>query len=217
MIDKLIRYTMGIILGLMYTSHYLIMWINEGGVGINNLPFQFLSLIVMVCFILVFTKSKKIHALALYVGILGGMLNMVTNQVGYSFLYFRYYQFMISNALIIIIPMYFLIAYEYFPSLKQLLKVLAIIQGVIILIFLFNLSFDTNYMYLKIGESIAHKGTIISYLGKWPWYIIWLELIGIASIMIIHFSLQFLINQKNRVSNVNITTQSAYMTKKKQK
>lgn len=218
-IDSIIRYTMGFILLSLFITHYVLVWINNG-FNVSTLPLSFYTLSCIVCLILTFTKNKKLYSLALYSGVIGGMVNMLFDQVGYSYQYFRYYQFMISNGLMIIIPLYFLIVHDFVPNFKQLWKSLVIMQVVILFILLFNHQFDTKYMLLTFGENRAYENSFISYLGDWPWYLIWVELIVIALIFLIYGIINICVYQYEKTKNERIhqaviSQQSFYMTKKK--
>ncbi len=217
-LDKIFRLVMGFLLSGILILHYLLLWVYDG-FSIDSLPFSFYALTSIICAVLAFTKNKKIYSLALYLGVIGGMINILANQVGYSYQYFRYYQFMIGNGLLIIIPLYFLIIHDYLPSLKRIWKELVVIQGSILFILLFNFIFETNFMYLTIGKDSAYPKTIISYLGSWPFYLIWVELIGCALIILISGITNFCVkkfgHRRNRFKHSIVSRQSIYITKKK--
>ncbi len=214
-LDKIVRLLFGIILVLLFLSHYFLTWTSIG-LDVNHLPLQFYSFTTIICLLLIITKKRIFFSIALTLGILGGMINIMSNQVGYSYQFFRYYQFMISNGLFIIIPIYFLIIHDYYPTFKEMIKSISIIQMGIILIFLINLLLKTQYMYLTIGENVAREGSIMSLLGEWPWYIIWFELIGLISIILIYGIILLFKREKER-KDVEISQYSIYMTQKKKK
>ncbi|ERJ13056.1 ABC transporter permease protein putative [Haloplasma contractile SSD-17B] len=105
---------------------------------------------------------------------------MITPDVGYSYEYFRYYQFMTGHGLIIVILLYFMIVHRYIPTFKTTLRTLGILQVMAVVMLFFNTHYDTHYVYVKIAEDVAHEDTILAYLGSYPWYLINLELLGIG-------------------------------------
>lgn len=213
-IDCIFRYILGFGLGILLIVHHILVW-NYDRFSLGTLPLDFIAISSIICLLLVFSKNKQIYSLALPIGVIGGMVNMITNQVGYSYHYFRYYQFMVSNGFIMLIPIYFLIVYEYYPTIKEMIKSLIYIQAGIIFIFVFNAIFDTHFMYLTFGENNAPQHTFMSYLGDWPWYIIIIELSGIALTIVIYF-LSFLLKKPNNsLHDINVNRYSAYITKKK--
>ena len=204
-LDMILRYIMGITLAVLFIVHNVLLWLNE--VSVNNLPFNFYALSIITCLVLNFTKSRKIYPFVLFSGVIWGMINMLFNQAGYSYQYFRYYQFMISNGLLIIIPLYFLIVHNYIPNIKDLVSSIVGMQVIIIVIFLINYLFDTNFMYLTIGANQALPNTIISYLGKWPWYFIWLELTVITIIFIMYLVINLIYIQMEKNKNKSLNKQ----------
>lgn len=218
-LDIILRYLIGSILILLFVSHFLLIWINDG-INKNNLPLSFYSLSVIFTVILMFTKSKRLFPLVLYTGVIGGMVNLLTNQVGYSYEYFRYYQFMISQGLLIIGPLYFIIIHEFRPSLISTLFVLLKMEVIIIVIFVLNSLLNTDYLFLTWGENQTYDNMILADLGAWPKYFIYLELIGIFLMaflfILIHFSFNYYEKVKSkRIEKSGISKLSMYMTKKK--
>ncbi|HEY8365039.1 MAG TPA: YwaF family protein [Haloplasmataceae bacterium] len=220
-IDTFIRITMGVMLLSLFVSYYILVWSYEG-INKHNLPLSLYSICCILCILLTFTKKRFLFSITLYMGIIIGMINMLTNTVGYSYMYYRYYQLMISNGLIILIPLYFLIVHEYLPKLKETFISLILYQVMILLILLVNYNLKTYYSNLIIGENmeISPVNNVLYYLGDWPWYLIWSELIGITLIFIIYtviylVNIQYTKAVNERVSMTKISTQSIYMKKKK--
>ncbi|GAB6169598.1 hypothetical protein JCM1393_20580 [Clostridium carnis] len=205
-IDKIIRYTIGILSIGVFTTYYISVWIIEG-IKADNLPFHLCYLTSIFCMVLVFTKNKKLFNFSIFAGVIGGISSLISIDMELSFRYFKYYQFMVAHTTIVIIPLYFAIIYEYLPSIKDTLKMFLKLQILGILMGIFNNVYKTNYFFVSFGSNEASKGTILSSLGEGNMYFINLELLVIVCIIIWFVLINIIFNRRiiTKYGNFNKT------------
>lgn len=214
-IDIVIRFTLGILLSFFFIIGYILLWINDGGINMHNLPLGLCSISMILTIILTFTKNKDIYSFVIFAGVLGGLLRMIVPDINYSFKDFRYYQYMISNGLLVITPLYFLIIHGYIPTLKNSITSVIVIQLYLILIALFNFYNFTNYMYIIVDPDASHNFSLIKSLGGYPWYLISVEFIMIFLIFTWYFVIHNVLYKANNNQDQIVNINSAYITKKK--
>jgi hypothetical integral membrane protein (TIGR02206 family) len=166
----------GIIFLVLYLSHYVLRFAIYGFDTII-LPFQLCSISMLGAIILLFTRNRSIYAFVLYAGVLGGLVSLFTPVIGYDSSYYRYYQFYASHLLLILTPFYFLFVHGYIPSKKEALKAYFTLQGLIVFMGIFNLIFDTDFMFVFLDPNKLEKFPIIRYFGGIPLYILPAEML----------------------------------------
>ncbi len=194
-LDRYILYALGSLEAFFYIMGYTLKWSTDG-INVSTLPFHLCSISMLLTTILAFTRNKKILYFVLFTGVLGGLGSLLTPDVGYSYQYFKYYQFMGGHALIIIVPLYMLIVHRYIPNIKDTIRVMIIVQILAIFMTIFNTIFKTNYMYITIGADVYHEGTLLTVLGKYPWYLVNLELLAIALFLLWHGIIYIIYREK---------------------
>jgi hypothetical integral membrane protein (TIGR02206 family) len=130
------------------------------------------------------TKSYTIYEFAYLLGIPGAMQALLTPDAGiYGFPHFRFFQVFISHGAIVISALYMTFVAGYRPRVTSLWRVGLIANLYMIAVGIVNTLIGSNYLY------IAHKpatASILDALPPWPWYILWIEGIGIASILLMY-------------------------------
>ncbi|ERJ11592.1 YwaF family protein [Haloplasma contractile] len=210
-LKTVISFSLGGTLGLLFTVHYVLLII-QNDVMIEQLPLSLMAINSILAIILSFTGSKKIFSFLIYSAVIGSIVTLIFNTPGYSYQYFKYYNSMIIYGITALIPLYYLIVYEYVPTFKDTIKAIITLQIIGVVIFIFNYIFDTEYMSLVSGNQ---ENSIATIFGGWPFYLISYELIAISSIFILLGVIKYLvlISENNRQS---IPIQSHYMNKKKE-
>ncbi len=189
------EYLIGVLFLILYLSHYILRY-SIYGFDTIILPFQLCSISMLGAIILLFTKNKNIYTFVLYTGVLGGLVSLFTPVIGYDSSYYRYYQFYASHILLIITPLYFLLVYDYIPSKKDTLRAYIILQGLIVFMALFNLFFDTDFMFVFLDPKKIEKFPVISKFGGIPYYIIPAEALVAVLFLGMHYLIHRVIKKK---------------------
>lgn len=187
LLDKRFRYYCGIISLIFLSIYYILEW-STNGITVFNLPLHICFVSNILCIILCFNKNKKIFNFVVFTGILGGLSSLLAPDLGLSFKYFRYYQFMICHISIIIIPVYFMFIYKYSVTIKDTFKIIIITEILGLSLGIFNEIYNTNYMFVRFTSNEAAKGSILSYIGEGSSYFINLQALFLA-IMLLWYSI----------------------------
>ena len=114
----------------------------------------------------------------------GALQALLTPDLGlYGFPHFRFFQTYISHGLIISAAIYMTVVEGFRPTWKSLLRVALWINVYMAVVFGINLLIGSNYLF------VAHKpptASLLDLLPAWPWYILWMEAIGLVMCLILY-------------------------------
>ena len=178
-LDNRLRFTLASLLILQEIS--LNIWRYYGGIWsvANSLPLHLCGVSIVLSAIMLINKNYLLFEINYFWGLGGAIQALFTPDIGiYGFPHFRFFQFFVSHGLIILAVLYMILIMGYRPKHKSVWKIFFITNIYMIFIAGFNLLTDGNYLF------ICHKpgnGSIMDFMGPWPWYILTLEFVGIIS------------------------------------
>lgn len=148
------------------------------------LPLHVCSLLVWTGALMLVTRNYSIYEFSFFMGIDGALQALLTPDLGiYGYPHFRFFQTYISHGLIITSATYMTVVYGFRPTWKSLLRVFIWMNIYMAFVFVVNLLIGSNYLF------IAHKpptASLLDLLPEWPWYIAWVEVIGILICLILY-------------------------------
>jgi hypothetical integral membrane protein (TIGR02206 family) len=181
---RIIRWTMASVL-----------WANEIGWHVWNyftgqwtiqtmLPLHLCSVLVWVGALALVTKNYLIYEFMYFMGIAGAIQALLTPDVGiYGFPHYRFFQTYISHGLIITSAVYMTVVEGYRPTWKSFGRVVLWMNIYMAVVFVVNTAIGSNYLF------IAHKpptASLLDLLPPWPWYIIYIEVIGLVMCLLLY-------------------------------
>lgn len=189
-IDTTARYTIAFI--LLFQESLLNMWriTNHDWSVATSLPLHLCGVAVILSAIMMVNKNYLLYEITFFWGLGGALQALFTPDIGpYGFPHFRYFHFFVSHGSIILASLYMTFVYQYQPRHKSVWKVLLLTNLYAILIGIFNWIAGANYLFL------CHKpetGSLLDFMGSWPWYILALEVTAVVSFYIYYlpFALQ---------------------------
>lgn len=173
----------------------LILWINEFAWHYWNystgrwtiqtmLPLHLCSLLVWTGAWMLVTKSYRIYEFMYFMGISGAIQALATPDLGiYGFPHFRFFQTFLSHGLIVTSAIYMTVVEGFRPTWKSMLRVFVwtnIYAGVVYYI---NTLIGSNYLMINHRPETP---SLLDLLPDWPVYIIYMELLGIACILLLY-------------------------------
>jgi len=173
----------------------LILWGNEIAWHIwkitNNqwtaqtmLPLQICSLMVWFSGIMLVTRSQRIYEFAYFLGIGAGLQALTTPDLGiYGFPHFRYFQTLLSHGLIVTAPIYMTVVEGFRPTWKSMLKAAIWMNSYTLAIYFVNDALGSNYLMVNDKPDVP---SLLDLLPDWPWYILWMEVIGAVTFLILY-------------------------------
>lgn len=158
----------------------------------NSLPLELCSLTLICSILLLLTQKEYLVPFVFFAGIGGAVQALLTPDLDWTFPHFRYVHFFYVHAGIVLIACYVTWVKNIRPTFKGVLQTMAVLNVLLPIISLINWLVDGNYMFLRAKPS---GGSLLDYLGPYPWYILSLELTAFCL-----FILLWLIG-KNRTSS----------------
>ena len=199
-LDKIARYSLAILLIVQELS--LSVWrLSHGAWRLGtSLPLHLCGVAVVLSAIMLINKNYFLYEIVYFWGLGGAIQALLQPNIGaYAFPHYRFYQFFVSHGSIVTATLFITFTKGYRPVFKSIWKVFLITNAYMVFIAFFNWLSDGNYLF------ICHKpetASIIDYLGPWPWYVLSLELVGIASFFIYYspFAIKdFVVKIRSRV------------------
>jgi hypothetical integral membrane protein (TIGR02206 family) len=148
------------------------------------LPLHLCSVLVWASAWMLVTKSYKIYEFAYLIGIAGAVQALATPDLGiYGFPHFRFFQTFLSHGLIVTSAIYMTVVEGFRPTWKSLPRVFVwtnIYAGVIYYI---NTVIGSNYLNINYKPATP---SLLDLLPPWPIYIVYMELLGIACMLLLY-------------------------------
>jgi len=142
------------------------------------LPLWVCSITAWTMPLLLIWRSYRYYEWAYFMGILGALMALLTpDLMNYGFPHFRFIEFFTLHGTIIIAVVYMTAVEGFRPTWRSLGRVWVIIN----LYWLFcagvNSLIGSNYLYT---HSKLPTPSLLDLLGPHPWYLLWMEVIGIV-------------------------------------
>jgi hypothetical integral membrane protein (TIGR02206 family) len=151
----------------------------------THLPLHLCTLFTYLSMYMLATRSYSIYELAYFAGIGGAMQAIFTPDTGgLGFPHFRAFQIFASHGGIILAAMYMTIVEGYRPTLKSFKQIILWANIYMLFIFFVNMALGSNYMFISYKPTDFYS--VLDYLTPWPWYILELEVMGIAVFILLY-------------------------------
>ena len=148
------------------------------------LPLHLCSLLVWTGIFMLLTKNYRVYEFMYFMGIAGAIQALATPGIGiYNFPHFVFFQYFLSHGLIITSAIYMTVVEKLRPTWKSLLRVALWMNVYVVIIFFVNVFLGSNY--LLINEK-PPTPSLLDLLPEWPVYILYMELIGIGSMLLLY-------------------------------
>lgn len=157
-----------------------------------TLPLHLCGLTLILCIIMLITKSYALFEFNYFAGIGGAIQALLTPAAilsGYP--HFTFYYFFIAHGGIILSCLFMVFIYGYRPYWRSIGKTLLYLNVLMIPIAIVNFMTNGNYLF------IMHKPTapsLIDLLGPWPWYILSME--AAAALVFIILYVPFILQKR---------------------
>jgi hypothetical integral membrane protein (TIGR02206 family) len=148
------------------------------------LPLHLCSLLVWLGAWMLITKSYRIYEFMYLIGIAGAIQVLITPDLGiYGFPHFRFFQTFLSHGLIITSAIYMTVVEGYRPRWKSLVRVFLWTNVYALIIFFVNSYIGSNYLMINHKPELP---SLLSLLPPWPIYILYMEVIGVVSALLLY-------------------------------
>jgi hypothetical integral membrane protein (TIGR02206 family) len=181
---RTIRWTLAIRLWTAETCWHI--WnIATGKWNIQNLlPLNLCSILIWLSGFMLIFRNRRIYEFAYFLGIGGAMQYLITPDLGiYGFPHFRFFQTFTSHGLLVTSAIYMTVVEGFRPNRESMLRVAFWGNVYMVIIYFVNLAIGSDYLFINGKPATA---SIMDLLPAWPYYIIYLELIGVVTILLLY-------------------------------
>jgi len=148
------------------------------------LPLNTCSILIWLSGIMLLRSDYRIYEFAYFLGIGGALQYLVTPDLGpYGFPHFRFFQSFASHGLLLTAPIYMTVVEGLRPTIQSLKRVIVFTNLCLVPVYLINLAIGSDYLMLNAKPATP---SLLDLMPAWPYYIILMELIGIATCLILY-------------------------------
>jgi hypothetical integral membrane protein (TIGR02206 family) len=149
------------------------------------LPLHLCSILVWLGALMLMTKNYRIYEFMYFMGIAGAIQALATPDLGiYGFPHFRFFQTFTSHGLIVTSAIYMTVVEGFRPTLRSILRVVIWTNVYALIVFFINSAIGSNYLMINHKPELP---SLLDLLPEWPVYILYMELIGFVSILLLYF------------------------------
>lgn len=173
----------------------LVLWLNEVGWHIWNafagtwtlqtmLPLQVCSILVWLGGWMLVSKDYRIYEFMYFMGIGGALQALLTPDLGiYGYPHYRFFQTFISHGLIVTAAVYMTSVEGFRPTWQSIKRVILGSNLYMLVVAGINWLVGSNYLWLLRKPDTA---SLLDVLPAWPWYLIYIELIGLVTFLLLY-------------------------------
>ena len=149
----------------------------------EDLPLHLCRILSFVAPIVVLYGNTKSIKVFIYLSIPAMINAMVTADIDFGFPHYGFIVYWLYHGTLLILAFYLVFTYRIYLSLKDAIHSFLILNLYFIILHFVNISLQSNYMYSRHKPEVA---SLMDVLGEWPVYLVWLEVLAFAMLIIIH-------------------------------
>jgi hypothetical integral membrane protein (TIGR02206 family) len=135
------------------------------------------------------TKNYRIYEFMYFMGIAGAIQALATPDLGiYGFPHFRFFQTFLSHGLIVTSAIYMTVVEGQRPTWKSMIRVAIWMNVYALVVFFINNAIGSNYLMINRKPDLP---SLLDLLPPWPVYILYMELIGVISMLLLYLPFVF--------------------------
>lgn len=142
------------------------------------LPLHVCGILFYVSAYALWSGHQLAYEIAYFWTFAGTSHSLVTPDVPVGFPTLHYFSFFASHGLLLLAALYATLVMRMRPGRGSVWRALVAIHLFAATVFGANLLLGTNYMFLMAKPAAS---TLMDYLGPWPWYLLTLEVLAVAS------------------------------------
>ena len=150
----------------------------------NHLPAHVCGIAVLATAATLLFHNQRSFEIAYFWGLVGSANAVITpGGIDAVFPEYRFFQYFISHSGIVVGTLFATWGMRMRPTIRGLLRAFIWLNVLAVVAALLNVILDSNYMYL-----CAPPSNTVSpfFFLPWPWYIPWLELVGLCLFLLVY-------------------------------
>jgi len=148
----------------------------------NFLPLHLCNISYFICILVLLNKKQWMYEWTLLLAMPSALNALITPELIWGSSNWHIFEYYFMHGSLILVPLYLMFVMNYKLRIFSWWKTFLRAQIVFIIVFFLNLMLDTNYMFL-IYKPLVNNPLII---GDWPFYILFVQLIGLFHIAVIY-------------------------------
>jgi hypothetical integral membrane protein (TIGR02206 family) len=141
----------------------------------NLLPFQLCDIAALTAGFGILTLRPLLCELTYCWGLAGTLQGLITPNLGWHFPHPMYWSFFIAHGVVVVVALYLPLAMGWRPRSGVVPRVLMWNQVYFFAAMTVNAALGTNFGFLAEKPEVASP---LDYLGDWPIYLIWIQLLA---------------------------------------
>ena len=146
------------------------------------LPLHLCNISYFICILVLLNKKQWMYEWTLLLAMPSALNALITPELIWGSTNWYIFEYYFMHGSLILVPLYLMFVMNYKLRIFSWWKTFLRAQIVFVIVFLLNLILDTNYMFL-FSKPLVNNPLII---GDWPFYILFVQLIGLLHIVIIY-------------------------------
>lgn len=196
--DRIIRYSYGGLLAIMYTSQALLLYFGEGCTR-WSLPLHLCSFLLVMCFVSMFILNNKLISFVISIALPTAIVTLTIPNLYNSYKHFQYYAFMIIHYSFIIVTMYFILVHKCRITLKKFIFNIIVLEFVAIIAGILNDIFGTYYFFFSFKYvNVGSTGMPVFFGNSVALYLISFEILGLSALFIWFLIYKLIVKLINR-------------------
>ncbi len=141
----------------------------------NLLPFHLCDFAALTAGFGILTRKPLLCELTYCWGLVGTIQGLITPNLGWDFPHPMFWSFFIQHGVVVIVALYLPLAMKWKPLPGVVPRILFWNQVYFLFAIIVNWSLGTNFGFLAAKPEVASP---LDYLGDWPIYLIWLQILA---------------------------------------
>ena len=146
------------------------------------LPLHLCSISYFICILVLLNKKQWMYEWTLLLAMPSALNALITPELIWGSSNWSIFEYYFMHGSLILVPLYLMFVMNYKLRIFSWWKTFLRAQIVFVIVFSLNLMLDTNYMFL-LSKPLVNNPLI---MGDWPFYILFVQLIGLLHIVIIY-------------------------------
>jgi hypothetical integral membrane protein (TIGR02206 family) len=178
------RWGLFVLIYLCEGSWQLWMWATGSWTIQGMLPLWLCSVTSWTIPLLLVFRNRRYYQWVYFMGIIGASMALLTpDLMQYGFPHFRFIEFFTLHGAIIVAIVYMTVVEGFRPTWASIPRAVIVTDVFWVFCALMNSRIGSNYLYTQ-GK--LPTPSLLDYLGPHPFYLIWMEAIGIALCVVLY-------------------------------
>jgi hypothetical integral membrane protein (TIGR02206 family) len=146
------------------------------------LPLHLCNISYFICILVLLNKKQWMYEWTLMLAMPSALNALITPELIWGSSNWHIFEYYFMHGILILVPLYLMFIMNYKLRIFSWWKTFLRAQIVFVIVYSLNLILDTNYMFLLSKPEVNNPFII----GDWPFYIIFIQIIGLLHIVVIY-------------------------------